>query len=525
MNVFTTVFHQAWVARLGWTLLHFLWQGALVAALLSVARGLPGHRPGARFQYAAACIALAIMMAAPFATFLVLSAPAPATLQTNLAPAAALASDAAGAAHLPPPTLWEQVSPYLGLAWLIGMALASLRLLGAWTAAARLRTRNAKPAGPEWLPKLHALMHRMGVDRSVRLLVSSMVETPAVIGWLRPVILVPVGALAGLPAAHVEAVLAHELAHIRRHDYLVNLLQSVAEAVLFYHPAVWWVSSRIRIEREHCCDDLAVQATGGNVLTYARALAEFESCRPAHAHAMAANTGSLPDRIRRLLNPAPSHTMPARGAAWGLVATMIAGIAIIAGCSAQAPVAHAQEPVVKRDSIWLDTVKQGDVQIEVRGLGTLVSPQAAEVKIAETQSHQLVAGQTAQLDARVKGHLLPARVRAIHPEVSNGTVTVDLDVLAPLPPGVNAGVQIDATIGIRTINNVLYVGRPVFGQSNTEGLLFKIDPDGQHATQVKVQFGQASVNVIEVKSGLQVGEKVILSDMTQYDRFDRITLQ
>jgi beta-lactamase regulating signal transducer with metallopeptidase domain len=525
MNVFTTIFHQAWVARLGWTLLHFLWQGALVAALLSVARGLPGHRPGARFQYAAACLALAVMIAAPFATFLILSAPVSATTQINSVPAVGLAPDGAGSTPLPSPTLWEQVSPYLGIAWLIGMALASLRLLGAWTVAARLRTRNAKPASPEWLPKLHALMQRMCVDRPVRLLVSSMVETPAVIGWLRPVILVPVGALAGLPAAHVEALLAHELAHIRRHDYLVNLLQSVAEAVLFYHPAVWWVSSRIRVEREHCCDDLAVQYTGGNVLTYARALAEFESCRPAHAQAMAANTGSLPDRIRRLLNPAPAHTMPARGAAWGLVATMVAGIAIIAGCSAQAPVAHAQEPVVKVSSLWPDTVKQGDVKIQVRGLGTLVSPQAAEVKIAEKQSRQLIAGQTAQIDARVKDHLLPARVRTVHHEVSNGTITVDLDVLAPLPPGINAGVQIDATIEIRTINNVVYVGRPILGETNSEVSIFKIDPDGQHATRVKVQFGQESVNVIEVKSGLQVGDRVILSDMKQYDRFDRITLQ
>jgi len=108
----------------------------------------------------------------------------------------------------------------------------------------------------------------------VRLLISALVQVPTVIGWLRPVVLVPVGALSGLPAEYLEALLLHELAHVRRHDYLVNILQSVAEALLFYHPAVWWVSGHIRAERELCCDDVAV-AVSGDALTYARALAHW----------------------------------------------------------------------------------------------------------------------------------------------------------------------------------------------------------------------------------------------------------
>ena len=135
----------------------------------------------------------------------------------------------------------------------------------------------------------------------MQLLVSALVQVPTVVGWLRPVVLVPVGALGGLPAEHLEALLLHELAHIRRHDYLVNMLQSVAEALLFYHPAVWWVSGHIRAERELCCDDVAVSVSG-DALTYARALAQLESYRPAHlGAAVAANGGSLADRIARLL--------------------------------------------------------------------------------------------------------------------------------------------------------------------------------------------------------------------------------
>ena len=112
----------------------------------------------------------------------------------------------------------------------------------------------------------------------MRVVESALVDVPVVIGWLRPVILLPVAALAGLTPAQVEAILAHELAHIRRHDSCVNVLQTIAETLLFYHPAVWWVSHRIRAEREHCCDDIAV-AVCGDPVAYAQALAELESWR------------------------------------------------------------------------------------------------------------------------------------------------------------------------------------------------------------------------------------------------------
>ncbi|HEV7786499.1 MAG TPA: M56 family metallopeptidase, partial [Thermoanaerobaculia bacterium] len=153
---------------------------------------------------------------------------------------------------------------------------------------------------------VRSLSRRLGIARAVRLLESAAVPVPAVIGWLRPVILVPASALAGLSPQQLEAVLAHELAHVRRHDYLINLLQAAVETLLFYHPAVWWVSSQMRRERENCCDDLAV-AICGDRLGYARALADLEGLRtPSPRLAMAADGGSLLDRIRRLVGaPAP----------------------------------------------------------------------------------------------------------------------------------------------------------------------------------------------------------------------------
>src|SRR4029077_4514355 len=164
-----------------------------------------------------------------------------------------------------------------------------------------MRSMLVRRPPPEWQEILGKLGARIGISRPVRLLVFAIVQVPTVIGWLRPVVLVPVGALSGLPAEHLEALLLHELAHIRRHDYLVNILQSIAEALLFYHPAVWWVSGHIRADRELCCDDMAVSASG-DALMYARALAQLESCRPAQLGAtIPANGGSLAERIGRLL--------------------------------------------------------------------------------------------------------------------------------------------------------------------------------------------------------------------------------
>jgi type II secretory pathway component GspD/PulD (secretin)/beta-lactamase regulating signal transducer with metallopeptidase domain len=218
--------------------------------------------------------------------------------------------------------LMEPALPYLVLGWIVGVFGLSAWHLGGWAQLQRLRRRMVRPIGAVLHEKLAELSEHLGVRRAVTLLESALVEVPTVVGWLRPVILLPASALAGLSPEQFEAILAHELAHIRRYDYLVNILQTLVEILGFYHPAVWWVSHRIRVERENCCDDVAVRVCGDSV-RYARALTCMEEMRHRRAEwAIAATGGSLFDRIARLLGrPATDD----RRFAWlpGLIALLL----------------------------------------------------------------------------------------------------------------------------------------------------------------------------------------------------------
>jgi len=315
MSIMSFLTAQSWVQRVGWTLIQFLWQGTMVAVLFAIVRGLAGRSITAQARYVLSCSTLAMMVVAPVLTFIA----SPTVLPVAVWPRSSQ-------------ELWQPVLPWLVAAWLTGVLLFSMRLIGGWRVTARMRRNGTRPADEEWQQKLADLIVRLRVSRTVQLMVSSMVEVPTIIGWMRPMILVPVGALTGLPAAQMEVLLIHELAHIRRLDYLMNILQSVTEATLFYHPAVWWVSDQIRTERELCCDDLAVAATG-DVMTYVCALAELESYRPVHSNrAIAANGGSLPSRIRRLIGQAPpmTHALPGSGAAVVMSVLCLLGMGVMA---------------------------------------------------------------------------------------------------------------------------------------------------------------------------------------------------
>jgi GWxTD domain-containing protein len=198
------------------------------------------------------------------------------------------------------------IVPWLAPFWIAGVSLIYLRCLASCLWVQRLRRRGVCCAPEYWQKELARLGARLRIMRPIVLLESCLADVPMVLGHFRPLILVPIGVLAGLSPLQVEAVLLHELAHIRRHDYLVNMLQRLVEGVLFYHPAIWWISRLMRAERENCCDDVAVSISG-NAREYADALAVLEQNRLSGLEPeIAATGGNLVKRIHRLLYPARS---------------------------------------------------------------------------------------------------------------------------------------------------------------------------------------------------------------------------
>jgi beta-lactamase regulating signal transducer with metallopeptidase domain len=325
-------------------LLHFLWQGALVALLLAVANAAL-QRAAARLRYAAACAALALMLVLPVATVWRISShggadalPIPAALLQGSLPhegqtATPPVGGTARAFSLPAAPI-AAAEPWILLVWLSGVCILSVRFLGGFAAAQQLKRRRTNQVASAWERRFEDLARRLRVSQPVRLLESALVRVPTAIGIVRPVVLVPVGILTGLRAEQIDSLLAHELAHVARRDCLASLGQALAETLLFYHPAVWWVSHRIRVEREHACDDLAVAATG-DAAAYARALLELEERRALVPRlAMAADGSRLWNRIGRLL-PAPGSET-ARSPRW-LAAALALGGLLALGAVARVP--------------------------------------------------------------------------------------------------------------------------------------------------------------------------------------------
>src|ERR1700674_4283164 len=291
---------------LGWTLLHFLWQGAGLAALFAVASAVCRS---ASARYALAVSALVLMLVTPVVTFTWLRAQTIPGVQTGGeggstgAETSTQNATALSGSHAPVAesrTLQPMAMLWLVEAWVLGGLVLSLRTAGGLFVIERMRRKQIRPVAAELYARCMALQRRMGLDRVIRYCECHRLDAPAVLGWFRPVVLLPVRALTGLTEEQIEAVIAHELAHIRRFDCFVNLFQIAAETLLFYHPAVRWVSQRIRAERENCCDDEAISICG-DAVNYARALTLMEEWRTAPALMMAANRSPLAERVVRLL--------------------------------------------------------------------------------------------------------------------------------------------------------------------------------------------------------------------------------
>jgi beta-lactamase regulating signal transducer with metallopeptidase domain len=332
-------------------LLHFLWQGAALAALASATLAVFRN---AATRYALAVAFLAAMIAAPLLTFAILkrqpeaAAPGVTLFRSATAQESTQLSFAAVAptrAQNPSPARSLSWLPLLVEAWFLGVVLLSLRPAAGFVLVERLRRRQAKPIAAELRVRCLALERRLGITRVIQYFESRDLETPAAVGWFRPVIFLPLSAITGLSPGQLDAVITHELAHIKRLDSFVNLFQIAAETLLFYHPAVWWLSKRIRAERENCCDDVALSVCA-DPAAYARALASMAEWQVAPALAMAANRSPLAARVARILGAAKLEA-GIRGASLAasalcLTASLVAGQALFGSHhEANAPQASA----------------------------------------------------------------------------------------------------------------------------------------------------------------------------------------
>ena len=354
---------------LGWTVVHSLWQGMLIALVMAlISLGLQKH--AARLRYLISNAGLFSVLAIAVITFFQLysgtnnggaeeiiiiagQSTVEATAETTLLQKIMLPFSGYFNEHL----------PLIVSVWLIGMVFFMLRLIGGLAYVQHLKSRHVYALGEEWQHLLEHLAHQIPVKKPVQLMESAMTKVPMVVGFLKPVILLPIGTINGLSINQVEAILAHELAHIYRNDYLLNIFQSLVEVLFYFNPAVWWISANIRTERENCCDDIAVELCG-NSLTYAKALVslqEISQASPRMAMTFSNNKNQLLNRVKRILNQ-PQNKLNIMEK---LTATCLLLIAIVVlSISANHPYENHPEPTFSQEP--LESLHQADLSIDIQ---------------------------------------------------------------------------------------------------------------------------------------------------------------
>jgi beta-lactamase regulating signal transducer with metallopeptidase domain len=384
------------VQRFAGSLLHFVWQGAVIAMATAAGLRLLRHR-SAESRYIFAIGSLVCMLAAPLLTLAFYSQTGAVTQRLVLA--LSHAAEVRGAPASLQTSLWAQ---RILLAWCIGVVVFATRLIVGWRLSWQL-VKSAEETLSEGVTKVfESVRDRLGLRGSIRLLAHARLDSPVVVGWLRPVVLLPISLISGFTTEQLSAVLAHELAHIRRHDFVVNVLQRCVESVLFYHPAVWWLSKRIRAEREHCCDDIAIRICGSRKI-YAEALIEMERARqPRPLLAVAAADGVVLQRFRRVLGMSTSVVdwQSAVGTLVFLGAWVVVGIWQSSSTLQATPVVAAK-PAVAAATILPVVTAPTAVAESVNAIAAILTAQPIAEPPAETQT----ATQTAAPLGTAKGSI------------------------------------------------------------------------------------------------------------------------
>ena len=323
MNYLNTIFTNDFIRALGWTIIHSLWQAAIVAIILGLILLALKRSSSATRYYISTGAMLTVLLLAVITFFSEYSnAHKTETAVQNVQQTSGLNTDYSKSANtkldstLKPDfkekfiAYFDKHLPLIVLIWQMGVLILILKLLGGLSYSQRLKNYQTHSLSEYWQNRLNEISHSIGIQKAIKLMESAIIKAPVVIGYFKPVILFPVGAITGLSQEQVEVILAHELAHIERNDYLTNIFQSVIEVLFFFHPAIWWISANIRNERENACDDIAISVNKDS-LVLAKALTNLEFLNhktPGLAAAFSGNKSSLLNRVKRIVNQ--HNTLP-----------------------------------------------------------------------------------------------------------------------------------------------------------------------------------------------------------------------
>lgn len=330
MTILEYLLSDTLIQVIGQTMLHSLWQGILVAGVLVACWPMLRESTAAN-RYASFSVALLALFGLVMSTFAYLYGASTGSLGLNLLAETEFlyTNEGQGGAALAQGSESGMFFPLLVLIWIGGMSIMSIKLILEWVYLERLRIHSSA-LDNSWQLKLDQLAEQMGLPQGIQLLQSKWVNSPVTIGMFRPIVLMPIGLVNGLQTEQVACILAHELAHIRRHDFLVNMLQSIVETILFFNPMVWWLSRHIREERELCCDDIAAGVTGDK-RQLAYTLAKLEEWRM-EVPSLALGFNSKPNkaiaRIRRLIGQEGHTKVVTKG--WTSMIMLMALITLVA---------------------------------------------------------------------------------------------------------------------------------------------------------------------------------------------------
>ena len=350
MNFIYNFIHEELINAIGWTIFHSLWQGSMIAVLLSGVLLVAGKK-SAQLRYNFSFAALVLIFLFSLATFIQVYNPSGKTMSSesvtisgNIISSQALIEVVSTSSSDTNLSFVQVIEYYFSqnisvivTLWLLGFILFSMRFIGGVIYLQRMRTIGINPLNDFWYNRLKELSNNIGIKQLVEIYESSKVKAPIAMGYLKPVILLPLGMLTGLPQEQVEAIIIHELAHIKRYDFILNLIQTLIETIFFYHPVVWWVTSTIDSERENCCDDLTLKLCGGS-LVYFKALYNLQQiCSEENELALAAigKKNQLFRRINRMTTKNKNTSFGVKFAAFTVLLLVMTAVSIYSSSSAK----------------------------------------------------------------------------------------------------------------------------------------------------------------------------------------------